>query len=146
MGIFTAILSGALLYLAYLLHSNKNEIRRLKETVHEQDKLIVSLKQKLQQHEKLLQKFSSADNKSTSQSEKRFIQVIFTPNSKKRYDYLLGNNHDVRVGDFVEVFVSDSEMGKPKRSVAQVVYISEPGEVSEYAKSKIKRKSDYKKW
>lgn len=143
---FIAILSGALLYLAYLLHSNKNEIRQLKETVYEQNKLLVSLKQKLQQHEKLLQKFSSADNKSTSQSEKRFIQVIFTPNSKKRYDYLLGNNHDVRVGDFVEVFVSDSEMGKPKWSVAQVVYISEPGEVSKYAKSKIKRKSDYKKW
>ena len=146
MGIFIAILSGALLYLAYLLHSNKNEIRQLKETVYEQNKLLVSLKQKLQQHEKLLQKFSSADNKSTSQSEKRFIQVIFTPNSKKRYDYLLGDNHDVKIGDFVEVYFNNKISGRTECRIAKVIYISEPGEVSEYDKSKIKRKSDYKKW
>ena len=76
---------------------------------------------------------------------KRFVQVIFTPNSKKCYDYLLGDIQDVNVGDFVEVYVS-TDNGKSEVAVAQVVYISEPGEVSKFAKSKIKRKSKHNKW
>ena len=74
------------------------------------------------------------------------MRVIFSPDSKKHFDYLLGNNPDVKVGDFVEVYVSDKERGKPAWSVAKVVYISKPGEVSEYARSKIKRKSNRHKW
>ncbi|MBR5913722.1 MAG: hypothetical protein IKZ58_05130 [Selenomonadaceae bacterium] len=76
---------------------------------------------------------------------KRFVQVIFEEGAVKCYDYLIGD-FDVKVGDFVVVHVSDKDSGKAKLMSAQVVYVSAPGEVSTYAKSKIFKKADYKKW
>ena len=76
--------------------------------------------------------------------EKRFAQVIFKKYSKKRYDYFLGENNDVKVGDFVVVHVNIS--GKTTWKIAKVVYVSSHGEVSTHAKSAIIKKADYPKW
>ena len=77
-------------------------------------------------------------------TEKRFVSVIFKKRAKKRFDYLLGDNYDVRVDDFVVVHVNIS--GKTTWKIAKVVYISLPGEVSPYAKSAVIKKADYPKW
>ena len=101
--------------------------------------------------------------------EKRFVQVAFNERSQKRYDYLLGNIYDLEVGDFVlvpirkskerldkefqrlaiEMEITSRRGEKPRKTTclrARVKYISEPGETSEYARSKIKRKTDRRKW
>lgn len=120
-------------FLVYLLHKKSEEVDALKDELH-----------------RLHHQKSDAVQPSPAQApppaDKTFVQVIFSPDSKKCYDYLLGNNPDIKVGDFVEVYVSDKERGKPSWSVAKVVYISQPGEVSEHAKSKIKKKHDRYKW
>lgn len=77
-------------------------------------------------------------------SSKTFVQVIFKKRGKKRFDYLLGDNYDIRVGDFVVVHVNNS--GKTTWKIAKVVYISKPGETSNHAKSEIIKKADYPKW
>ena len=77
-------------------------------------------------------------------SSKQFVQVIFKKNSKKRFDYLLGDNNNIRVGDFVVVHVNHS--GKTTWKIAKVMYISSPEEVSLYAKSPVIKKADYPKW
>lgn len=147
MEVIITVLLGALGFTLYLLNKSRDEILRLKEQLHERDIQIIKLQTLL------LDK--NTDVRETPHNEiqteppqlvlKRFVQVIFTPDSTKCYDYFLGNNPDVKVGDFVEVYVSKNDNSKPEWSIAKVVYISEPGEVSEYAKSKIKRKSDRKK-
>lgn len=78
------------------------------------------------------------------ESEKIFVQVIFKKNGKKRFDYLLGDNHNVHVGDFVVVRVNNK--GKTTWKIAKVLYVSQLGEVSPYAKSPIIKKADYPKW
>ena len=78
-------------------------------------------------------------------SSKIFVKVIFEKDAAKSYDYLLGD-FEVKVGDFVVVRTSDINSGKVKLLNAQVVYISEPGETSEYAKSTIFKKADHNKW
>ena len=80
----------------------------------------------------------------TTLPQKRFVQVIFKKRSKRRFDYLLGDNNDIRVGDFVVVHVSNG--GKITWKIAKVMYISKPGEVSEHARSTIIKKADYPKW
>ena len=75
-----------------------------------------------------------------------FVSVIFKRNARKRYDYFLGNNYDVQVGDFVLVPVHDKFDGENKIKVAQVVYVSSYGEFSHYANSSVVRKYDYAKW
>lgn len=70
-------------------------------------------------------------------SAKTFVQVIFKKNGKKRYDYYLGDNYDVRVGDFVEVYAYDKWSRKSRLRIAKVLYISSPGETSAYAKTEI---------
>ena len=77
-------------------------------------------------------------------NDKRFVQVIFKKHAKKRFDYFLGENYDIRVGDFVVVHVNNS--GRATWKIAKVVYISKQGEISNHAKSKIIKKADYPKW
>ena len=79
-------------------------------------------------------------------SAKIFVQVIFKKNGKKRYDYFLGDNYNIKVGDFVEVYARDKWSGKKEWRVAKVMYISAPGEISRYANSTILKKADYPKW
>lgn len=135
-------------YFLYLLNANRKEISRLKENICTQEKELVELRQNICNLENKLLKLSSAETKShlSPPVEKRFVSVIFKEDSKKRYDYFLGENHDVKVGDFVEVYANDIDKGKPARAVAKVVYLSSPGEKSDYAKSTIKKKSNRYKW
>lgn len=128
MEIILAALLCVIGFLIYLLNKSKDEIFSLKIEIN-----------RLRAQKSSAKIQSPIDNK-------RFVQMIFKPDAKNSYDYLLGNNPDVQVGDFVEVYVADKDGGKPNWSIAQVIYISEPGEVSEYAKSKIKRKSNRPKW
>lgn len=128
MEVILAALLCVIGFLIYLLNKSKDEIFSLKTEIN-----------------RLRTQKNSAEIQPPIK-DKTFVQVIFTPDSKNHYDYLLGNNPDVQVGDFVEVYVADKDGGKPNWSIAQVIYISEPGEVSEFAKSKIKRKSNRPKW
>ena len=146
MEVIVAVLSCAVVLALYLLRSTKKDVAFLRERLIEQETALGHLKQTLLEHEDRLRRLSPAEIKSPPPEDKRFVQVIFTPDSKNRYDYFLGNNPDVKIGDFVEVYVTDKDSGKPKWSVAKVVYISEPGEKSKHAKSKIKRKHDRYRW
>lgn len=115
-------------FLLYLLNRNRNEISELKADVRR------------------LSQNSNDTPVSPPVDENTFVSVIFKENDQKYYDYFLGNNHDVKLGDFVEVYFNNKISGKTERRVAKVVYISNPGEVSEYARSKIKGKSNRHKW
>ena len=115
-------------FLLYLLNKNQNEISELKAEIH-----------RLRQN---------GSNKSVPPpvNEKIFVSVIFKKHDQKYYDYFLGDNHDVKIGDFVEVYFNNKISGKTERRIAKVIYISKPGEISEYARSKIKSKADRPKW
>lgn len=68
-----------------------------------------------------------------------FVSVEFRKGGKA-YDYFLGKHTDVNIGDKVEVYVHDRRSHRLKKKKARVVYISEPGEISPYARSEISRK------
>ncbi|WP_301892989.1 hypothetical protein [Mitsuokella multacida] len=68
-----------------------------------------------------------------------FVSVEFRKGGKA-YDYFLGKHTDVKIGDKVEVYVHDRRSHRLKKKKARVVYISEPGEISPYARSEISRK------
>ena len=69
-----------------------------------------------------------------------FVQVAFSEKYWKLYDYLIGDNYDVKKGDFVEVFVHSN--GLLVKKVARVERISKKGQTSFYAKSNIVQKAD----
>ena len=133
-----------------MLNSNKDKLLQLREKLHEKELEIVELKAALREKEVALRGILPEEIQTESSSqkvnEKVFVQVVFNKESKKRYDYFLGKNQDIQVGDFVEVYANKTDNGKPEWTIAKVVYISSPGETSDYAKSSIKRKSDYRKW
>ena len=111
MGIIIAILSCALIFSLYLLNSNRKKIFQLDEKILNQDNEIAELRKTLNKHENLLRRLSrDENNRLNSPDDKRFIKVIFNPDAQKSYDYFLGNNPDVKVGDFVEVYVSDKNV------------------------------------
>ncbi len=65
---------------------------------------------------------------------KRFVKVILTGNSQDRYDYLLRNHRNIKIGDFVLV---GTKKGARR---AKVVYVSDKEEFSSRAKSEIIKK------
>ena len=75
-----------------------------------------------------------------------FVSVIFKRGDRKSYDYFLGNNYNVRVGDFVIVYARDKKSKTAERKIAQVVFISSFGDVSPYARSEIVGTSSYRGW
>lgn len=70
----------------------------------------------------------------TDNNSKRFVQVIFPGYSQDRYDYLLGNHRNIKIGDFVMV---GTKKGARR---AKVVYVSDKEEFSSRAKSEIIKK------
>lgn len=70
----------------------------------------------------------------TDNNSKRFVQVIFPGYSQDRYDYLLGNHRNIKIGDFVMVGT------KKDARRAKVVYVSDKEEFSSRAKSEIIKK------
>ena len=123
----------------YLLNSSKNEVLRLRQELYYKDRLIEDLRRQLDANPQ------PSHPALPSPSTRTFVRVIFRADDEKYYDYFVGNN-DVQVGDFVEVFASDKDRGVPTCKVAQVVYVSKPGEVSDYAKSVIVKKVDRHNW
>lgn len=136
-----------------ILDERDKEIRKLVKTLQEKDKEIIKLREPV----------------STPPTKKRFVQVIFKEGDEKRYDYLLGDIHDLKVNDFVlvpirkskerldkeiermiiELEIAGKPGEKPRKTTylrAKVKYISKFGEISEYAKSEVIKKLDKKTW
>ena len=147
------LLLCALGFFIYLTDRNKHEVLRLRQELRDREIEFLTLRAELRNRDILIEELRSqlAEKSSTSNlalpppSSETFVSVIFKAGDKKYYDYFVGDN-DVRVGDFVEVYATDKNDGKLKCKVAQVVYISKPGDVSKYAKSAIKGKSNRNKW
>lgn len=144
------LLLCALGFFIYLTDKNKNEILHLRQELRDKDRLIEDLRNELRAKDYLVEKLRDElrENKAVVESPKvkRFVSVIFRKDDDKCYDYFIGNNQNIQVGDFVEVYIRDKDHGKPKRTIAKVVYLSEPDEISDFARSKIKRKADRNKW
>ena len=125
MDVFVTLLVCTVAFLLYLLNRQRHEIADLKAEI---------------------QRLQSTNNGRALTTpiidENTFVRVIFREGDRKYYDYFVGNN-DVQVGDFVEVYFNNKASGKVERRTAKVIYVSEPGESSDYARSKIKRKADY---
>ena len=136
MGVIVTFLLCLVGFLVYLLHKKREEVDALKDELH-----------RLQSQKSAAVQSSPAQTPPPFVSdEKAFVRVIFKKNDRKYYDYLLGKVDGVQIGDFVEVYFSNKNSGKTERRVAKVIYISKPGEISEYARSAIKKKADYPKW
>lgn len=134
------LLLCALGFFIYLTDRNKNEVLRLKQELRDRDILIEELRRQL------AAKSSPSNRALPPPSSETFVRVIFNKGDEKQYNYLVGELRDINLGDFVVVNVNDRVAGKTKWKIAQVVYISKPGEVSEFAKSAVVKKADYPKW
>lgn len=129
MEVIIAVLLCALGFALYLLNKARDEIYELKNEIY-----------------RLRTKQTENSTAPLAIDANIFVSVIFKEHDKKYYDYFLGDNPDVKIGDFVEVYFNNKISGKTECRIAKVIYISEPGEVSEYARSVIKRKADRYKW
>lgn len=129
------ILLCALGFFIYLADKNNNEISKLKDELAEKENFSTEFKDSKSQPQPVKK----------SSSKKRFVKVIFKKDAGKSYDYFI-RDFEVKVGDFVVVHISDKSSGKVKLISAQIVYISAPGEVSQYANSKIFKKAAKNKW
>lgn len=107
----------------YLSNKEKNDVARLKETLREEENLSASSK-------RLISGFS-----------KKFVSVKFNESATQLYDYLIGDNYDLKVNDRVEVPITSKFTGKTTK-IATVKYVSSAGEHSDYAKSYVIRKVD----
>ena len=153
MEVILTLLLCALGFFIYLTDRNKHEVLRLRQELRDREIELLTLRAELHDRDILIEELRRqlAEKSSPSNlalpppSSETYDSVIFKAGDKKYYDYFVGDN-DVHVGDFVEVYVGDKTYGKPKRTIAQVVYLSEPDEVSKYAKSAIKGKSNRNKW
>ena len=167
MEVIVTVLLCAIGIFLYLLNENNNENLELKRKLREKENEIRTLPPEQNQKvrevvvEKIIENpiyiqqqtqqnyFLKPISKNPPQyfsNEKRFVQVIFKKNSKRRYDYFLGENYDIKVGDFVVVWVHDKFSGENKWKIAKVLYISSPNEVSDKATSTVIKKADRPKW
>lgn len=175
MDVILTLLLCALGFFIYLADKNKDEVLRLKQERRDRDKINELMSAKIPTTYELADsapvnvtsqsttRFRSPSPPKVRQpstqtftrkqqpkpirvDENTFVRVIFKKTSKKRYDYFLGENYDVQVGDFVVVYVNDKFSGETKWKIAQIVYISKPGEVSKHASSTVIKKADYPKW
>lgn len=80
------------------------------------------------------------------QPNERFVSVIFRKGARKRYDYFIGENHDLKVGDFVVVPVYENNPYKFDLKIVKVKYVSEYGEISTRAYSTVIGKIDKRMW
>ncbi|MBR7025150.1 MAG: hypothetical protein IKI08_04005 [Selenomonadaceae bacterium] len=155
--IMTLLLCALGLFL-YLTDKNNKEVLRLKEELRQRNNTTNLPTPALTQQPQVIREvivekpviiFQPVPPKPFTpvlSSGRIFVSVVFK-GSKKYYDYFLGDNYDVNVGDYVEVYARDKNNGNiPRKTVAKVRYISYPGEISRYAKSEIERKVTYNEW
>ena len=114
--------------------STLKENQELKEKISKLEQKISMLENSQVGELSLFPEVSDRKNK----SQKRFVQVVFKGFSDKKHDYLLGKNKNIKVGDIVLVGTKNGARQ------AKVVYISEPGEFSEHAKSEVIKKVSQK--
>ena len=81
-----------------------------------------------------------------SQSNERFLSVIFKKGGRKRYDYFVEDNHNLKVDDFVVVPVYEYDPAKFDLKIAKIKYISSYGEISNKAHSMVIGKADRYSW
>lgn len=119
----------------------QDEILKVEKKINATDSLKKTITNLKSQNERLKKKISKPKTKTKAKtkdiilpfSDGRFVEVVFKGYANRNtYDYLLGNNFDVNVGDFVMVPVKGGTI-----IPAKVVRISEPGERSKEAKSEI---------
>ena len=160
MEVIVTVLLCAIGIFLYLLNENNNENLELKRKLREKENEIrksswgscwknywkVDLYSTTDTTKLFSKKNISKNPPQYFSNEKRFVQVIFKKNSKRRYDYFLGENYDIKVGDFVVVWVHDKFSGENKWKIAKVLYISSPNEVSDKATSTVIKKADRPKW
>lgn len=153
MEVILTLLLCALGLFIYLTNSNKNEVLRLKDALFDKELELVSLRTELRDRDILIEDLRRQLAEKSSPSQEllpppsgTFVRVIFKAGDTKYYDYLLGDIRDVHVGDFVEVYFSNKFSGEAECTAAKVIYVSEPGEVSEFAKSVVVKKADRPKW
>ena len=147
------LLLCALGFFIYLTDRNKHEVLRLRQELRDREIEILNLRAELGDRDILIEelrrqlaaKSSPSKLELPPPSSEKFVSVIFKEGDIKHYDYFVGDN-DIQVGDFVEVYFNNKSTGKVERRIAKVIYVSEPGEVSDYARSNIKRKSNRNKW
>ena len=106
----------------YFTNKYKDEVARLKEKLREQETL------------------SASRIEQTFPTTRKFVSVSFKEGDTQVYDYLIGDNYDLKVGDLVEVPFRSKYSGANEVKVATVKYVSVPGEQSNYAKSNVIRK------
>ncbi len=58
----------------------------------------------------------------------------------------MGDNFDVKVGDFVEVWATSKFSGRDELKIVKVVYVSEPDEISYKATKTVVGKSELRGW
>lgn len=93
----------------------------------------------------VIKKINSSSN-FNSQPNERFVSVIFRKGARKRYDYFIGENHDLKVGDFVVVPVYENVPSKFDLKIVKIKYVSEYGETSKRAYSTVIGKIDKHTW
>lgn len=125
------------------VQNNSNEIYLLKNQLDKKENDIKTLNQILSsiknENEELKSEIKNLKieleiYKRKQGDPKRFVQVIFPGYSQDRYDYLLGNHRNIKIGDFVMV---GTKKGARR---AKVVYVSDKEEFSSRAKSEIIKK------
>ena len=136
MDVLVAVLLCVIIFLLYLLNENKNEVLKLKHERRDRENKTVDTSPQIQSPPLLQPPVYRGI----------FVSVIFNKGDQKSYEYLLGDNRNVKVGDFVEVYAKNKASGEVERHIVQVVYLSKSGEISRYAKSAILKKADYDKW
>ena len=80
------------------------------------------------------------------QPNKSFVSVIFKKGGRKRYDYFVGDNHDLKVDDFVVVPVYENNPAKFDLKVVKIKYVGAYGEISTRAHSTVIGKIDKRMW
>lgn len=108
----------------YFTNKYKDEVVRLKEKLREQENL------------------SASRIEPNLPTTKKFVSVSFKEGDTQVYDYLIGDNYDLKVDDLVEVPFRSKYSGENEVKIATVKYVSVPGEQSNFARSNVIRKVD----
>lgn len=80
------------------------------------------------------------------QPNKRFVSVIFKKGGRKRYDYFVGDNQDLKVDDFVVVPVYENNPDKFDLKIVKIKYVGAYGEISTRAHSTVIGKINKRVW
>lgn len=142
-----------ILQLSFVYNEEKVKALRLSSVLQERDKEISQLQKTIREKDAEIERLQkNISSPLLPLSPKRFVSVIFdATNPEISFDYLMGEIEDLKIGDRVLVpiknFDDKSNKAKSKKTTlkpAIVKRISEPGEVSQHARSSVVKKLDKK--